>query len=137
MSILTRAIFSSLTLSRALATDSAQIRDIQDCPGVRVVDAGYSGCCGPTTTTQTTTPLSCATFVNDGTSYTEVIASISRNLQAIITSFGTTLDSQAIPTVTSSGEVSSKTSEGAAADSVPRMGLAGGGILAAAAAALI
>ncbi|KAI0101130.1 hypothetical protein F4814DRAFT_456075 [Daldinia grandis] len=158
MSILTRAVFSSLMLSSALAADSARIRDVQDCPGVRVVDAGYSGCCvgghldtpyvsvcdgwpicqGPTTTTQTTTPLSCATFVSDGPSYTEVIASISGNLQAITTSFDTTLGgSQAIATATSSGEAASKISEGAAADSIHRMGLAGGGILAAAAAALI
>ncbi|KAF3055127.1 hypothetical protein GL218_07675 [Daldinia childiae] len=157
MFVLTRAILTSLMLSSALAADSDQSGDIQDCPGVRVVDAGYSGCCvgghidtpylsvcdgwpicqGPTTTTQTTTPLSCATFVSDGPSYTEVIASISGNLQAITTSFGTTLGGQAVPTITSSGEVASKTSEGAAADSAPRMGLVGGGILAAAAVALI
>ncbi|KAI0850696.1 hypothetical protein F5Y00DRAFT_260145 [Daldinia vernicosa] len=163
MSILSKAILSSLMLSSALATDSTQTGY---CPGVRVVDSGISGCCvgghidtpylsvcdgwpicqGPTTTTQTTTPLSCATFVNDGPSYTEVIASISGNLQAITTSFGTTLDSQAVPTTTGTGEATSKTSEGAAAsetsegaaaDSVPRMALAGGGILAAAAAAFI
>lgn len=84
-----------------------------------------------------TTPLSCPTFVNGCPSYTKVIARISGNLQVITTSFGTTLDSQAIPTITSSGEAASKTLEGAAADSVPRMGLVGGGILAAAAAALI
>ncbi|KAI0107929.1 hypothetical protein F4776DRAFT_414899 [Hypoxylon sp. NC0597] len=174
MSSFTRALLASLFAATALAADPVEVRDVNNCPGAYFVNNGQSGCCvggkvdppflsvcegwpicqGPTTTTWTQTPLSCATIVTDGPDYDAQISSASESLQESGTNYVTRLDGGAVAstatlapgqsgsagagttaTGTSSGGVAAATSEAAAADSAARMGLGGGAFLAAAAAA--
>ncbi|KAI1212059.1 uncharacterized protein F4807DRAFT_386800 [Annulohypoxylon truncatum] len=108
------ALLSSLVAASALATSPAQIqaRDSSNCPGVTFNRNGLSGCCvggtidspylsvckgwpiceGPTTTTWTATPISCATIVTDGANYDAAISSARASLLASGTHLVTALD---------------------------------------------
>ncbi|KAI1137568.1 hypothetical protein F5Y05DRAFT_74710 [Hypoxylon sp. FL0543] len=182
-----RTLLASALAVSTLAADPVQVqRDVNNCPGAWFVDSGRSGCCvggkvdephlsvcegwplcqGPTTTTWTQTPLSCATVVTDGPDYDAQISSASASLQASGTNLVTRLDGGAVATTataapgqsgpsgsgtagttantgastaagTSSGGLAAATSEAAAAELAVRMALGGGAILAAAAAAVI
>ncbi|KAI1409812.1 hypothetical protein F5Y13DRAFT_202980 [Hypoxylon sp. FL1857] len=114
----TSSLLTSLLAAIALADDPVQARDYKNCPGAYFVDSGRSGCCvggkvdppflsvcegwpicqGPTTTTWTQTPLSCATIVTDGPDYDAQVSSASASLQASGTNFVTRLDGGAVAT---------------------------------------
>ncbi|OTA96825.1 hypothetical protein M434DRAFT_362454 [Hypoxylon sp. CO27-5] len=171
-----RSLIPSLLVAAALAADPIQVKDVNNCPGAYFVNNGQSGCCvggkvdppflsvcegwpicqGPTTTTWTQTPLSCATIVTDGPHYDAQISSASASLQDSGTNYVTRLDGGAVVTTTtpapgqsgstgasttatgtSSGGATAQTSEAAAVGFTARRGLGGGVFLAAAAVAML
>ncbi|KAI0376962.1 hypothetical protein F5Y04DRAFT_285380 [Hypomontagnella monticulosa] len=116
MSALAKTIAVSLLIGGAFATNHIEARD-PECPGVRFQN-GASGCCvggtidppvlsvcegwpicqGPTTTTWSQTPISCATIVTDGPSYSALVSSAESSMKASGTHFATRLDGNAIET---------------------------------------
>ncbi|KAI1101864.1 hypothetical protein F4804DRAFT_286845 [Jackrogersella minutella] len=182
-SLNTIILCSLLAAANAFAVDILDERDSNDCPGTSFDNSGSKGCCvggtvdspflsvcegwpiceGPTTTTWSATPISCATIITSGANYESELSSARASLSASGTHYITTLDSQA--TATSSGNAnpgqsasggsdtaatgsasssvttgttsSSSSDEGAAAGLAIQVGLTGGAFIAAAAAAML
>ncbi|KAI1086434.1 hypothetical protein F5B19DRAFT_160880 [Rostrohypoxylon terebratum] len=101
MPSLTKITLITLLAATSALADSYQDHDMNNCPGVRFVNSD-SGCCvggtvdapflsvckgwpiceGPTTTTWTATPISCATIVTDGPDYDAQISKARDSLKA-------------------------------------------------------
>ncbi|XDG08061.1 hypothetical protein ABKA04_007676 [Annulohypoxylon sp. FPYF3050] len=179
MSSLTKTTLLSLLAATSVLADSYQQHDMNNCPGVRF-DIDDSGCCvggtvdtpylsvckgwpicqGPTTTTWTATPISCATIVTDGPNYDAEISKARDSLKASgthlvtplsggigVTGLGTsggvataspgqsaaateTGAGASSPTATGSSGEAAATSQGAAAGLAKGLGVTGGAFMA-------
>ncbi|KAI1455470.1 hypothetical protein F4805DRAFT_268660 [Annulohypoxylon moriforme] len=107
----TKTLLTTLLAATASANSFPE-RDTDNCPGVTFVRNTVSGCCvggtvdspylsvckgwpicqGPTTTTWTATPITCATIVTDGANYDNEISSARESLKASGTHLVTPLD---------------------------------------------
>ncbi|KAI0894328.1 hypothetical protein F4806DRAFT_472842 [Annulohypoxylon nitens] len=179
MPSLTKTTLLTLLASTSVLADSYQQHDMNNCPGVRF-DIDDSGCCvggtvdtpylsvckgwpicqGPTTTTWTATPISCATIVTDGPNYDAEISKARDSLKASgthlvtplsggigVTGLGTsggvataspgqsaaateTGAGASSPTATGSSGDAAATSQGAAAGLAKGLGVTGGAFMA-------
>ncbi|KAI1372426.1 hypothetical protein F4677DRAFT_449329 [Hypoxylon crocopeplum] len=147
MPSLASAVLVSLFAAGALTSALVQKRDVfdEDCPGVKFVKNSEQGCCvggtvdppvlsvcngwpicnGPTTTTWTSTPISCATIVTLGPDYSQGISSASESLKAsgthLVTPLGPVGSGVLVtPTATpAQGSDSSATETGSGAGATP------------------